>query len=269
METTISELSDAYDEQRHEGQRRIQRCWQYLAPATRAVLTGSGFYSERGQVLDGAERMAREPEDDIERLEYALGALAKCAAAKLPYPGDKEAPWPKDALHGDIPGRCEELLLCPAWRDPQFLRLGLRAVATHETAKALQLATPAKAKSIALGCFVGVVSFVLVLLLPAALGGALVSAAQGELGATVIALYCAAVCLWPVWWSKQKEAGRDTTDADRRYLAWAHFQAHSGETIIGAGAQHRLSELVRKGVQVPDLVYDLCAALQQATQRGN
>ena len=256
------DLAQSYDIARLAGQRRIQERWRFLLGRTRALLEASGFYSERGARVPTAEDFGRVPEHDIERLEYALGVLFLCARATLPDRSKAGAPIPYEARDRDVPTQCAEVLFLPGWRDPEFLRLGLSAIVQHELAEALELAGPSTSKSAALGCLGGIFAATVLFLSPAALASALVSASRSDLAGAVVALYFVGLCALVLDWAKKKEAGKDVPEPERRYVAWIQFRYTHDSAAIGAGAEHYLKEMATKGVRVPAVAIDLCAALR-------
>jgi len=261
---TTNALLDQHDAARIAGQRHIQERWRFLLPRTRDVLQASGFYSDRGRLVPDAERNSDRPEHDVEALEQSIGVLYLCARSTLPDRSKTAAPIPGEALDRTVEGRCQNVFFVPAWRDPVFLRLSLRAVVQHELAATLCLVGPGKAKSVALGCLSAIVYAVLLLLSPVPLGSAMVSAAGGDFAGTVLSLYGVGVCAYVLWWAKVKAAGEDVPELERRYNAWSKFRYMHCSAAIGAGSQHYLTQIALKGVPVPEVAFDLCAALQAA-----
>ena len=258
---------DLAEEEEHRatcalGQRRIQERWKSLASGTRDVLQESGCYTDRGKRVPVGDELGVAPQHDIASLEYALGVMSRCTAASRRDRHRAGEDVPGDALSDEVLAQCNEVLSVPAWRDPVFLRLGLAATAQHELACAMVAAGPEKEVSTSVVFLTVIAMAVLLLISPIPLGFALVSATHGELGGTIVALYGLAVCIYPVWWAKQKQAGTDIPEAERRYIAWSQFRHVHGTGSIGAGAQHYLVQMAARGVPVPAVAFDLCAALQ-------
>lgn len=260
--TDPNDLADQYDATRLAGQRCIQDRWHFLLPPTRELLQASGFYSDRGTAVKNAEHASRMPEHDVGSLEAAVGVLSLCARSLLPDRRKSSAPIPPEAIDPDVPSHCADLLFLPAWRDPEFLRLGLRAIAQHEKADALAMVRVSKPKSATAGAIGGIFSAVMLYLSPAALGIALVSATHGDLAGTVAALYFVGLVALLVSSASKNDAGEDISEYERRYLAWSEFGHEHAGTAFGAGAEYQLKDLASKGVRVPSIAFDICAALR-------
>lgn len=256
------DLAHSYDIARLAGRRRIQERWRFLLPSTRDSLRASGFYTDRGAPIEGAETAAVYPEHDAERLEYALGVLALCARSSLPDRSKSGAPIPVEAVTPEVLAQCEELAGVPAWRDPEFLRLALRAVAQYQRADALGSVGPPKRFNAALGCVGAVLYAGLLFVSPAFLASAMVSASQGDSSGTVAGLYGVAFTALVVFWAKDKASGKHVTPEERAYLSWTQFQNRLGGVPLGAGARVQLDAMAAASVSVPGVAFDLCAALE-------
>jgi hypothetical protein len=228
----------------------------------RDTLQASGFYSERGVTIEAAESVSTKWEHDAERLEYALGVLVLCARASLPDRSKSGAPIPVEAATPDVLAQCEELAGVPAWREPEFLRLGLRAIAQYGRADALGSVGPPKRFNAALGCVGALLYGGLLFVSPAFLASAMVSAAHGDSGGTVAGVYGVAFTVLVVIWAKDKANGKHVSPADRAYLAWTQFQNRLGSVPLGAGARVQLDSMAATGVSVPGVAFDLCAAME-------
>ena len=158
------DLAEPYDAARIAGQKRIQERWQYLTQVTRDTLMASRCYSARGAQIPDAEPASTASEHDAERLEYALGVLALCARASIPARGKVDVGVPREATNSEVLTQCEQLAGVTAWRDPEFLRLGLRALGQHQRAEAFCAVEPSKNSNAALGC-VGAILFAGLLLI--------------------------------------------------------------------------------------------------------
>jgi hypothetical protein len=256
------DLADAYDAARNAGRQRIQERWRFLTQEVRDTLRASGCYSERGAPIEPAESVSAKWEHEAERLEYALGVLVLCARASLPDRNKSGAPLPLEATTPEVLAQCEELAGVPAWRDPEFLRLGLRAVAQHERAEALSSVGPPKRFSAALGCMGAVLYAGLLFLSPVFLASAMVSAGQGDTSGTAAGLYGVAFTAMVILWVKDKASGKHVSPEERAYLAWTQFQNGLGGAPLGAGARSHLAAMAAAGVSVPGVALDLCAALE-------
>src|SRR6185369_4442983 len=111
MDTVVEKMATEYDNVAKAGQRQIGSRWHCLQASTRKALSDTGWYSERGERLQLEEQpYSREPKDDVDRLEYAIGRFKLCAGAKLPARKDKGAEIPAEALTDEVLSSCEDVL---------------------------------------------------------------------------------------------------------------------------------------------------------------
>jgi hypothetical protein len=188
--------------------------------------------------------------------------LKLCVDAKVPARDGKGLPIPQEALTDDVFMAIDELLFVPDWRDAEFLRLALAAVAAQRLANSLWLAGPPKKKSSAAWSLIG--GFLTLLMLwtsPIAAANALASAFKGDVVACAFALYFIALAAWLAF---RKPEPRDPTVLDwaNDYGEWSAFRYMQGGTVIGTGAHMRLEQMERRGVNVPAVAYDICRALE-------
>jgi hypothetical protein len=280
MDRVIEEGAARYRAAQEEGQRIIRIRWAALQAVTKAALTESGLYSDRGERLDIGRRQlpcppaklivanhdiefatGHRPQDDCERLEYALGVLKQCTTARLPLRTEKGAPIPREAADDEVLSSCEELLFVPAWHDPEFLRMGLGAVVVHQQANALSMIGPPTATSAPLGFLGAVLKVGLLLLLPVALAGGIAAAVKQDVGASALAFYVvgagvlAAMSVAGV--GVKKESG-----FEQAHTAWMSFQLNRTVGVAGVGALEHLKRMVANGVKVPAVAFDLAEMLR-------
>jgi hypothetical protein len=263
MNDVADGLADSYSVAQQAGKKEIGRSWRGLRPDTRAWLTSTGHYDDRGGPLeaDGAT-------PELEDLEYNLGLINRCVAAKLRGPLKTGAPIPREALNSDVLGELSGLIRHPFGQDPVFLRRPLLALRSFEMAHLLNTLPTAKEHSSWRGA--GVIAFwlfcfVLLLLTPAILAKGLVSAAKNDYGDTSAALYGLGFAAWML--NILRNAGKPTakTKDEQTYLVWLALQGDW--TVGGAGASAYFEEMMRKGLQVPLIAFDLCESLKTQSLR--
>jgi hypothetical protein len=264
---TADELANQYEATRIEGEKRMRERWTFLTAATKHAMVLSGFYSERGQRLQIAPFSSDDSRADVERLEYALGVLKQCVAARVPLRSEKGAPIPRETLTDDVLFSCEEVLFVPAWHDPEFLRLALAAVAAHQEANALAMAGPSsEGTSPALVAVGGLLKLGLVLLMPAALAFGLVAAMGRDVWSAGVAFYVMGAGVLAAMSAKQHEKEKNLDMFERAHLGWSQFRYLRGGGVVGSGARCNLERMAQHGVKVPAVAFDLCAMLEAQMQ---
>lgn len=262
MESVIEEGAARYRAAQEEGQRAVRRSWTALQSRTKDALSGSGFYSDRGERLDVEFASGHRPQDDCEPLEYALGVLKQCVGATLPpRTAPKGTPIPHEAANDEVLSSCEKVLVVPAWQDPQFLRLALGAVVVHQQANALSMIAPTATSSAPLGCLGAILKVGLLLLLPVALAGGIAAAVKQDVGAAAFAFYIVGAGVL---------AGLSVTDVrvkkesgfEQAHTAWMWFQLDRAAGVAGVGALERLRRMAGEGVKVPSVAFDLAEMLR-------
>jgi hypothetical protein len=267
MNNIADALADNYNISQQEGRKEISRSWKRLRPDTRAWLTSSGRYNDRGSVLD-----AESDAPEVEELEYNLGLINRCVAAKLPNRWDKGANIPVEARHEEVPSALAALFYQPYGQDPAFLRRALLALQRFETARLLSVMPPEKNQSSLRGASLlvfCVFCFALLLLFPLVLAHGLVSVTRGEYGDTAAALYGLGFIAWML--NIVRNFGKDAegTIDEQTYQAWLALNGYqSGDwTAGGAGAAAYFNEMMRKGLRVPVIAFDICASLRNQALR--
>jgi hypothetical protein len=264
---TSDELAHQYEAARIEGERCIRARWRFLIGSTKHALAHSGFYSERGQRLRVEPFPLDEMGADVERLEYALGVFKQCVAAKIPRRSEKGVPVPREALTDDVLTSCEELLFVPAWRDPEFLRLALAAVAANQEANALTMAGPSRDGTYIALATVGVfLKLGLVLLMPAALAFGLVAAVSGDVWSAGLAFYVLGAGMLAAMGAKEYRKGENLDAFEHAHLKWSQFRYLRAGGMVGSGARFNLERMAQDGVKVPAVAFDLCATLEAQVQ---
>lgn len=261
MDPVIEESAARYDAAQKEGQALIRSRWRALQSQTKEALKESGFFSDRGERLEVEFASGDRPQDDCEALEYALGVLRQCGQSKLPLRTEKGAQIPREALGDDVVSSCEELLFVPVWHDPEFLRLGLHAVAIHQQANALTMIGPPSAVSAPIGCLGALVKVGLLLLLPVALAVGIAAAVKQDVGISALAFLVAGAGVLAAMSAAgvgvKKESG-----FEQAHTAWMWFQLDRVAGGAGAGALERLKRMAADGVKVPTVAFDLAYMLR-------
>lgn len=268
MDRAIEASAASYDESLAVGQRYIRENWNRLCADTRGWFVAEGNYGASG----AAPGQDDERSDIVERLEYALGTLKRCVAAKLPQRVERGAVVPAEALTDDVLSACGDVLHHPCRGESVFLRTALRALRQHEMA-CLLCRLPARSRGTTglLGgagqMLFGLFGLLLVLASPAMLSAAMVSAVRGDATSTTAALYGLGLTAWAVWASKKPGQDTDASKNERAYSAWLRLgvSLHDDWVANGAAASCYLEDMLRKGLGFPLIALDLCAALQAST----
>lgn len=264
MDAAVNEIADEYDRVVKVGQQVIRDRWHCLLPSTQKALAGTTLYSERGQRLTPDEPpYSRDPKDDVDRLEYALGRFKLCAGAKLPARKDKGAPIPEEALTDEVLNSCEEILGVTAWHDPDFLRLALIAIGAHQEANMLTMIGPKNTDSVAspgLRILGGLGKLVVVYASPWAAAAGIAAANRQDVPSAAFAFYIVAWGIWLAVTSKHKTS--KGTVFERSYGAWQQFRYSRAFGVVGAAARRELDRMATEGLRVPHVAFDVCEALR-------
>jgi hypothetical protein len=211
------------------------------------------------------------PQDDCERLEYALGVLTQCLAVKLPLRTDKGAPISREAADDEVLSSCEELLFVPVWHDPEFLRIGLGAVVVHQQANSLSMIGPPTVTSAPLGCIGAVLKVVLLLLMPLALAVGIAAAVKQDISTSALAFYVVGAGVLAAMSAARVSVKKDS-GFEQAHTAWMRFQLNRMVGVAGGGALEHLKRMAVEGVKVPAVAFDLAEMLrcqmQECGRRG-
>lgn len=261
MDRGIEEGAARYKAAQEEGQRLIRQRWTALLDSTKAALVGSGFYSDRGQRLEVEYASGSAPQDDCERLEYALGVFKLCVGSKLPQRTEKGAPIPREAADDEVLSSVGELLYVRAWHDPEFLRMALYGVCMHQKANALSLVGPPSKSSAAWGCVAGAFKLALLLAMPVALAAGLAAATRQDVGLASLAFYVfgagVLACMSATGVGVKKPGGFELA-----YDSWTRFQLEGAVGAAGVGALEQLKRMAADGVNVPAMAFDVAEMLR-------
>ncbi|MDB5823671.1 MAG: hypothetical protein JWR21_2375 [Herminiimonas sp.] len=262
MNDVGNEFDTSYEIAQKEGKKEIGRSWQRLRPETRAWLVKSGHYTGHGSAA-----IMVDTSSDVENLEYSLGLINHCIAATLPQRSDVSAPIPPEASSSEVKSALSSLMYLPYGQDPVFLRRALLALRSHELACLLCILPPEKVSSTFrhVGTLVFCVFCIALLVVsPAILAGALVAIVQANYGDTVMALYALGFIAW--MFNILRGLGKDATKTkdEQAYWAWSALNLYqSGDwTAAGAGALAYFEQMLRQGVQVPAIAFDISEGLK-------
>lgn len=259
------------------GQAFIRTRWATIAPATRKLLTHTGYYDQHGKRLQPQDPPPSWiPECDIEKLEWAVGSFKQCLAAKLPTPSEPGALIPAEALSDDVIEACYDILMLPQWHDPEFLRFAILAMATHEEANALTMTPPKNKLSVAGPFALSMFHFALILLVPYGLATGLVAAMDHELWSAVWGFYLVGVginsgrAITTLTFKPPRKAPRVQDDLgghfEYAYNAWQWFRLNREAGVTGGSAMFHIERMANEGINVPPVALDLCRALSARTQ---
>lgn len=262
--SSLDGLADSYEKAVFEGKRFVSAHWSSFQATTRQALLAFGVYSDRGLLLKPDEYrrpVDSESQNRIEGLWYAVGILSLCEATPLPGRTNYLEPIPRTALENQVFLSCQTILFYREWHDATFLSLGLRALANHQVAIALENIGPEKKTSIAGLAITGLLKMSFLLSAPFAMAYALIAANKGDLPGTAISLYLVALAVG-AWVSiKEMESGKDKPLNERTYSSWSMFRFHHCGGCVGAGARFQLEQMVKNGIFVPSVAFDLCAVM--------
>jgi len=237
------------------GQMFIGNHWIRLTSRTRMTLRRAGFYGEKGARIPDAER-GFGPFEQVNDLERALGGLQTHLDSA-----------PAESEGSNLVDACYQILYVPEWRDPEFLRLALSALAAHLQARAVAAVDPAPRKRAPLAIAAWTGGALVLLAAPFMAAWALVAAHEGLLAESALGMYVVAAAIAIVLQARRSSRRKARVTKEERDLsAW---QRHSlaEPPVIGAGHRFRLEQLVRGGVTVPTIAFDLVAALEVETAR--
>lgn len=260
MEGEVIEASaDSWDTAAREGQKFISRKWARLLPATKTTLAADG-YDNRGRFAAYEDSAL----SDSRNVEYALGVFAEAAAAKVPSKKGDRIPG---CLAGDeVLRQASALIASEVSTEPVFAELAICAILRKQTASALEflyfrggtneVATTSAIWEIGKA----IVKVVLGIGLPAAVGGGLAYASQGNGVAASLCAYFAFAGVSVLRSSKNEEVAAKELAAYRKWNSLLYNDFHIG---TGHGLRIQLEEMQRQDIHVPSALIDLCAMLHQ------
>ncbi len=260
-------LVQDYNNSSEVGRKFIQEYWRSFRQGTRDWLVSSGHYDLYGQAQTVD---AVDIKEAVESLEYDLGVLKLCATVELPTRQQVNSTISTDALSDAILRTAGDMTYGPRGREPQFLRLALQAIRNHQMAVLLTrlpvIETP-KYPTLKLVRVVvtGGLLVLGVLASPAMLAAALTSAAKGDAGGAMVALYGIGFVMLLA--GDMKALGKEKPESpdELAYEGWRQLNPFGvGPWLVnGIGAEAYLENMMRKGASIPPLALDLCALLSQ------
>jgi hypothetical protein len=256
----IAEGAKAWDDKVALGREQIRSRWQYLHPKTRDYLAAHG-YDRHGRHVESADL----PED-IGQLEYSLGVFQEARSAEPP--GKKGDPIPPCLTNDNVLHEAANLLFDRRACDPEFVRAAIHACIKQQFSSAVSFlyfsGGSIEGKRVTLPRTIGrIAAFVIFSLgLPFAVGNGLASAFQGDgAAASLFALFAMfAYGVLKAWYKKPE------TPEYLAYQAWFSLMYRGFHIGTGHGIEKQLADMLRRGVGVPSVLFDLCAALQQGTR---
>lgn len=264
LDDVIKKGADDYDKSQKEGQEYIRKAWSVLKKETKAFLMTSGWYDQHGKQIEVEDRF---PDDAVNNLEHSLATLKRCAEYSLPLRTTKDWFIKGEALSDDVLVACDELLYMNQFHEPIFFRLALRAVRIHRLAN-LMTRLPAINEKFLLvepifKIIVAILAGLLALASPYFLGVALTAAAKGDQDSAVFSLYAIGLAILFVGWVNNLAKDESISGDELEYKEWYMNPFVVGSWLsTGAGAKFYFQEMAKKGVNVPPLAIDLCAALE-------
>lgn len=267
MELGDAALAQSYEDSSAAGRKFIEEYWRSFRQSTRDWLISSRHYDAHGQSqpLEYGNCL-----NEIESLEYDLGVLQRCVNAKLPTRQQVGAMVSSDALSDAVLSTASQMTYGQRGREPQFLRLALQSVRTHQIATLLtRLPAITNPRYPSLKLFRVVVTGGLLVLgviaSPAMLAGALASAAKGDAASAMIGLYGIGFVLLLAGDIKVLAKDKAPSPDELAYEGWFQLNPFGVGPWLdyGAGARAYLENMMRKGATVPPVAVDLCALLSQ------
>lgn len=253
------EAEDVYDTRVAAGIKRIKKHWESLQPQTRKLLVEDGF-DDRGSCPLPLEswNMSRD-------LAYSLGLFEEAVKARIPAKnGD---PIPTCYGGDDILHEAANLVLRREYCDPAFTSLALHACIKQQASSAVVSFHyhdgGSKRPGVKAILGMSVTSVVFSIMLAGSIGNGLTLAIQHD-GVSASVMAFVGMFSYGVLNNLGKpEAETKWATASSNWSVLTYLDFHIG---TGHGVEHQLRQLMRQGVHVPSVLFDLCAALQQGTQ---
>jgi hypothetical protein len=295
-------ISEYWNNSEKKGQEVVKTYWKGFTQKTRDNFIKSGCYDNNGNRIepffltsifpcidDSDENYCQQQEkqrvlvNEIEELEHHLGVLKLCASCELNSPSETSSAKnniPDEAFgFGEITNAYEFLLILTKWHEPSLLRLALSAIVKNQKAKFLAN-LPAETEKTNWGIiiilfltpFLAILNCLLYLSSPFILSYALVSAFKGNVEDTAYSFYLLGLLVFIKQTGKNIKSDLDKknipTQDRKNYEAWHKLNyAETYQFSTGVGAKFVFKKMVKDGIDVPPIVFDLCAALESATLR--
>lgn len=269
MTIDTSGLVEEYECVLSVGRKQIAKDWQALPEDLQQWLLNTKSYNKRGAHVETPE--GEGDTSQVEHLEYQLGVVAGCAVSDLPSRDQKPAHIPSDALDDDVLRAVSSLLQHPCGQSKVFLRLALQAIRKHQMANLLMRMPSKKVMRTSEGVWLliwSVISTIGLVLLPAFLGIALVSASSGNGLGTIGGLYAAGISVAVYKGVKNNVKAMEAPGSvdEQAYEAW-YWLGHFGQyewNVTGAGAKAKFEDMLRRGLPIPLIAIDVADSLARA-----
>lgn len=167
-----------------------------------------------------------------------------------------------------------EMTFGPASSEPQFLRLAIEAVRQHQLASSLtRIVPPHNSSPVFKSVLMAALSVCTVIgafAAPYLFAKALHNVVRGDFDVAVLSCYGLAVPLFCYLWLKNLLDEQKQSVEEIAYRGWLLLPHMDGYWLsTGDGAEVYLRQMVKKGVTVPPVAFDLLALLKRRTMVAN
>lgn len=269
MNDTHEVPADDFTQRLAEGRATISKLWPRLHSGTQTWLmtpddNGQAHFNSSGRYIDTEDQFGA-----VARVEHALGTIRLAVKATLPFKGTDVIPA---LLNGDeVLNQAAEMMHWPAGREPEFAAMALHALLKQRTCLALQMVyltggtiDEPKFHIIRL---VGriVVGLLFILTMPLTLGYGLTFAFKGDAVSASLCAYWGLFGLGYLIDAKKAAINKELT-AYRRWLDLCSTNFHIG---TGHGLEVKLTEMLRANIEIPSVLFDLCAITRGRTDSAS
>ena len=266
MDAEIQAGAATYDQHAVQGQAFIRKVWNRVPQETRDLLQSNG-YDKMGVARRGSDQITSPYVSEIESLEYSLGVLHKAATSKPPAKKTDEIPR---ILYNNEVLIEAGIFRDRRWRNSEFAALAIHAVIKKQVTSSLELLYLKGGKTefqsvsawLSIGKLIAIVAFAIGL--PFAIGNGLAAASTGDGGsATAYAFFAFFAVGFFLDLNEKNKPGAAHTPELLAYEKWNSMLNSEFHIGTGHGLQIKLADMVRQGVNVPSVLFDLCAVLQR------
>lgn len=259
MDTQVRESDDDqddWDDRSIGGVNYIRTNWRRLRPSTQEFLMHQGFD------IDGSRDADPKVWDKAADLFYSLGLFEEAVKAQMPVNiGDRT---PISFGGNELLHSAATLALMRDWRDPEFATIALLACIKHQTGNAVigLHYNGGERTGMKTALLKGSIGIAFNVLLAASVGAGLTFAFEHDALTASICAFSAMFSYAVVRTMSAPEIANKWEAARSSWSNLLHVDFHIG---TGHGVQQQLQQMLRQGVHVPSVLFDLCALLQDAS----
>lgn len=207
----------------------------------------------------------------VEALEYELGVMSLCLRAEPFFIAGE--PMPIEAVTDEVLASAKALVSGRRPIEPLFLQLALNAVIRHQLSSSFLQIPVDEGNSVTRAKLAIKLAFLMLerglyYLRPVMAGIVLVQANQSDLAGVILGGYGVGASIVASQICDKWILVPEVSVSQKAYRHWCALEVHGKWLEGGEGAAVYLRQMLNRGVAIPPVAFDLCAALTASFERS-